>query len=59
MDYSVINDDELMILNEVIKKFKRFKTQQIVEYMHEEIAYKKTKEEDIIPYSLAKEIRGF
>lgn len=57
MDYSVIIDEEFTILDEVIKKFKKFKTQQIVEYMHEETAYKKTKEEDIIPYSLAKEIR--
>ena len=59
IDYSVIMDNEIVILDKVIKKFKRFKSQQLVEYMHEEKAYKETKDEEIIPYDLAKEIRDF
>lgn len=59
IDYSVIKDDEIIILDKVIKKFKSFKSQQLVEYMHEEKAYKETKDEEIIPYNLAKDIRDF
>ena len=33
--------------------------QNVIEYMHREIAYTKTKAGEIIPFSLAKEIRNF
>lgn len=59
VDYSILNESEIVILDEVIKKFKNFKASEIVNYMHEEKAYKETVNGAIIPFSLAKEIRDF
>ena len=59
MDYSVLSESEKKVLDRVIKKFKDFDTKQIVKYMHEEKAYKETKDGEVIPFSLAKEIREF
>lgn len=36
IDYSVITETDKDILDKVIRKFKSYKTQQIVEYMHKE-----------------------
>lgn len=59
MDYSILTDEEKKILDTVIKKFKNCKAQEIVDYMHKEKAYSKTKAGEIIPFSMAKEIRSF
>ena len=59
MDYSILNDREKAILDKVIEKFKNYKAKDIVDYMHEEKAYKETNAGEIIPFSLAKEIRSF
>lgn len=59
MDYSVLSDTEKVILDKVIAKFKNYKAKEIVDYMHEEKAYKETGDGEIIPFSLAKEIREF
>lgn len=59
MDYSVLSDGEKAILDKVIEKFKNCKTKEIVEYMHEEKAYTETNPGEIIPFSLAREIRSF
>ncbi len=59
MDYSVLTDEERIILDKVITKFKDYKTKDIVDYMHDEKAYIDTKPGEIIPFSLAKEIRVF
>lgn len=59
MDYSVLTDGEKAVLNKVIIKFKDYKAKDIVDYMHDERAYTETKPGDIIPFSLAKEIRAF
>lgn len=59
MDYSVLTDEEKEVLDQVIDKFKDFKTKEMVDYMHQERAYTETKPGDIIPFSLAKEIRAF
>ncbi|RRF97072.1 MAG: DUF4065 domain-containing protein [Lachnospiraceae bacterium] len=59
MNYSVLSDSEKAILDKVIGKFKNYKAKDIVDYMHEEKAYKETKAGEIIPFSLAKEIRKF
>ena len=59
MDYSILSDGEKAILNKVITKFKDYKTKDIVNYMHDEKAYSETKPGEIIPFSLAKEIRAF
>lgn len=58
-DYSVLSSKEKIILDKVIKKFKNYKTKDIVDYMHEEKAYKETNMGEIIPFSLAKGIRNF
>lgn len=59
MDYSVLSDGEKAILDKVITKFKDYKAKDIVDYMHDERAYAETKSGEIIPFSLAKEIRAF
>ena len=59
MDYSVLNEEEKAILDKVIVKFKDYKAKDIVDYMHEERAYIETNPGEIIPFSLAKEIRAF
>lgn len=59
MDYSVLSDQEKAILDKVIEKFKNYKAKDIVDYMHEEKAYKETDAGEIIPFSLTKEIRKF
>ena len=40
-------------------KFKDYKAKEIIDYMHNEKAYIETKPGEIIPFSLAKEIREF
>lgn len=59
MDYSVLNDKEKSILDKVIAKFINYKAKDIVDYMHNERAYTETNPGEIIPFSLAKEIREF
>lgn len=59
MDYSVLSNGDKKILDAVIKKFKNYKAKEIVDYMHEEKAYHETNPGDIIPFSMAKEIRDF
>lgn len=58
-DYTILSDDEKNILDTVIAKFKAFSSAEIVNYMHQENAYKKTTSGAIIPFRLAKEIRDF
>ncbi len=59
MDYSVLGDKEKKILDTVIKKFKNYKAKEIVDYMHAEKAYRETNPGEIIPFSMAKDIRAF
>lgn len=59
MDYSVLNESEKRILDKVIAKFVNFKAKDIVEYMYKEKTYTETNPGQIIPFSLAKEIRPF
>ena len=58
-DYSVLSLEEKAILDTVIAKFRSYKASDIVKYMHEEKAYTETSSGEIIPFSLAKEIRAF
>lgn len=51
--------EEMSVVNEVASYFKDYKTKEIVDYMHDEIAYNETKDNQIIPYSLAARIREF
>ncbi|MDO4556718.1 MAG: DUF4065 domain-containing protein [Lachnospiraceae bacterium] len=59
VNYGILSDDEKDTLDKVIFKFKNFKAKDIVDYMHEERAYKETVTDEIIQFSLAKEIRPF
>ena len=59
IDYKVLSDEDKNILDDVINKFIDYKTREIVDYMHKEKAYTKTNDGDIIPFSLAKEIKEF
>lgn len=59
IDISCLTDEDINVLDRVIKKFESFSAREIVEYMHKEIAYIKTNDKDIIPFSLAKEIKDF
>ena len=59
MNYDLLSNDEKRVLDDVIAKFKSWKAKEIVDYMHAEKAYKNTTQGDIIPFSLAKEIRAF
>lgn len=59
LDEVSLSINERKILDMVIDKFKTYTAQQIIDYMHDEIAYKKTKDKEIIPFSLAKQIRDF
>lgn len=42
--------EELGILQRIVEKFGDFSTKDIVEYMHEERAYRETEENEIIPF---------
>ncbi len=57
IDNSQFALEELRVLQTVANKFKDFKTKQIVEYMHQEKAYLETDDRQIIPYSIAKELK--
>ena len=59
MDYSVLSKKDKTVLDTVINKFKNYKAQEIVDYMHEEKAYRGTNPGEIIPFSMAKELRDF
>ncbi len=59
MDYNILSDEDKCALDKVIEKFKDYRAKDIVDYMHEEKAYKETNSREIIPFSLAKEIKGF
>lgn len=48
--------DEFNVLETVASKFKHYNTNQIVDYMHNEIAYKNTELYHIISYNLAKDL---
>lgn len=59
IDYSILSDKDRIVLDAVIRKFKNYKAKEIVDYMHAEKAYLETNPGDIIPFSIAKEIRSF
>ncbi|MCR4933053.1 MAG: DUF4065 domain-containing protein [Lachnospiraceae bacterium] len=59
ISYDVLTVEYKKTLDDVIEKFGNYKTKDIVEYMHKEKAYIYTKQGEIIPFSLAKEIADF
>lgn len=58
-DYSILDKEELKILKETADKFKTYSAKEIVDYMHKESAYMKTRQGDLIPFDLAGDIREF
>ena len=56
---SVLSKNDKIILDRVVEKFKDYRAKDLVEYIHEEKAYMVTKQGDIIPFSLTKDIKGF
>ena len=59
LDENALSDAEKEILDAVVGKFNSYTAQEIVEYMHNEVAYLDTNDFDVIPFSLAKNIRSF
>lgn len=57
IDENVFLKDELSVLELVADKFKDYRSKQIVDYMHEEKAYVETSDHELIPYSLAKDLK--
>lgn len=51
-----LNKKEKEICDRVIKKFKDYKTSEIVEYMHKEKAYIETKTNEVINFNYAEYI---
>jgi putative zinc finger/helix-turn-helix YgiT family protein len=49
--------EELSVLELVASTFKNYKSKEIADYMHMEKAYAETAQNQIIPYSLAKQLR--
>lgn len=54
-----IAKEEKNIIDKVMNKFKNYKSSEISEYMHKEKAYIETKNNEIIPFTYAKEINPF
>ena len=51
-----LSKKEKEVIDTIIDKFRDFNTNQIVEYMHNEKAYKETNQMQVIDYSFAKDI---
>lgn len=49
--------EELSVLEVVATTFKNYKSREIIDYMHKEKAYTDTMPNQVIPYSLAKQLR--
>lgn len=50
---------EKEIIDKVLDKFKDYSSHEISNYMHNEIAYKETENNEIIPFTLARELKQF
>ncbi|MDH8678676.1 DUF4065 domain-containing protein [Fusibacter bizertensis] len=57
VDKSIFTKEELSVLELVVDKFKDYRSKQIVDYMHGEKAYIETSDHELIPFSLAKELK--
>ncbi|WP_148359067.1 type II TA system antitoxin MqsA family protein [Peribacillus simplex] len=58
-DLSLFSADEIETLQKVISYFKNFDTAEISNYSHEEKAYLKTRNRDLISYDYADELKEF
>ncbi len=51
-----LSGDEVAVINEVIKQFGKMNSQEIIDHMHEEVAYKETHPYDYILYKYADQL---
>lgn len=60
-DYKIVglSKDDKEIIDKVINKFKNFSSSEIADYMHNEKAYKETKNKEIISFALVDELNEF
>lgn len=58
LDTSELSRNEVGILDTVVAKFRNYDTYLLMSYIQEEPACKQTNQGELIPYSLAKKIRG-
>ena len=56
---SLFTLDELEVLNDVCKRFENMSGSELSEIMHEEDAYKRTDQYDILDFSLIKKLKAF
>lgn len=56
---SLFSPHELKTLDKVSKKFKSYRNREISDYMHKEEAYKHTKDNQIINYTFANQLKEF
>lgn len=59
MSFEGFDAEEIDIIYQVANKFKNMLTQQIIDYMHEEDAYKDTAMNQIIPFSKCLTLKDF
>ena len=59
LDLSPLTKEEQDIMDHVAVRFKNDTASEIVEYMHEEAAYKKTEPGQMIPFSMTSQVRQF
>lgn len=59
LDAFGLSKNEMAVLDAVSTKFGNYNAADIVFYMYEESAYKNTKPEDIIPFTMSKDVRVF
>lgn len=59
VDMTCLSDTDRIILNTVIARFGHYSGKQMKDYMHQELAYKETADGQIIPFSLAQQIKPF
>lgn len=52
-DFSILNEDEIKIVNEVRDYFAEFNVKKIVDFSHDEKAFKDTKQAELISYEYA------
>jgi len=56
IDTGILSEEDTSVLDTVIEKYGRYKTDRLVDAMHRELAFKETSQGEIISYSYAKEL---
>lgn len=59
LDMKRFSQQEMDVINGIVKKFKNYTGTKIAEYMHQEKAYLNTEDKEIISFKWAKELREF